>query len=269
MNTPGPAPLSSLQLGIASLLLLLNAALSVRFQLGIGKRLLTAAVRTVVQLTLLGYILVPVFATHNLWLTLGLGLLMVALAAREVLSRGKLSYRGAPIDSLIALSFAAAVSLFVGTQCVIQLEPWWQPRYFIPLLGMILGNTLTGMTLGLGRCLAQMQSSAPTVESLLALGATPWEASRSVVQDALRTGLIPIINSMSVVGLVTIPGMMTGQLLGGTAPALAARYQIMIMFLIAGSTAIGVTGAVLLAARRLFDSEARLRIERLAERQEA
>ncbi len=259
----GPAPISVTQLFVAASLLLCNAGLSWWLSLGLGKRLLVAGLRTLVQLSLLGYLLVPIFRLAHPALTLGLALVMVVLATFEGLRRLHFHYRGSRLDGFIALVVAAAVTTFLGTQFVLSIEPWWQPRYLIPLLGMILGNALTGISLGLDRCLSQLHDQRSSVEAALCLGATRWEAGLPIVTDSLRTGLIPILNSMSVVGLVTIPGMMTGQLLGGTPPWLAARYQIVIMFLIAGATAIGVGIAVLIAVRRLFDDQHRLRSDHL------
>jgi putative ABC transport system permease protein len=191
---------------------------------------------------------------------------MIALAAREALKRAGRSYRGSWFDTFFALLVASLLTLAVATRVVLGVEPWWEPRYLIPLLGMILGNALTGVSLGLDRCLTELQEGKSRVEALLAYGATRWEAARPVAVLSLRAGLIPILNTMSVVGLVTIPGMMTGQLLGGTNPALAARYQILIMFLIAAATALGAGIAIVLGLNRCFDREARLRDERIRKR---
>ena len=154
---------------------------------------------------------------------------------------------------------AATGSMLFVTWLVLDAEPWWAPRYVIPLLGMVLGNGLTGISLGLERCLAAFDEEADTLELWISAGARPWEAARPTAAKALRAGLIPILNAMSVAGMVTIPGMMTGQILGGTEPSLAARYQILVMFLIAGATAAGTIGVVLLAVRARFDGRGRLR----------
>ncbi len=259
----GPAPIGSTQLAVAAALILLNAGLSWWLSLGLGKRLVVASIRTVLQLSLLGYLLVPIFEFAHPWLTVSLGLLMIALASVEGLRRVHFRYDRARLDSFVALFVAAVATTFIGTRFIVNVEPWWQPRYLIPLLGMILGNALTGISLGLDRCLGQLHEQKSSVEAALCLGATRWEAALPIVTDALRTGMIPILNSMSAVGLITIPGMMTGQLLGGTPPGLAARYQIVIMFLIAGATAIGVGISVLLSVRHLFDDQHRLLSERL------
>ena len=101
------------------------------------------------------------------------------------------------------------------------------------------------------------------MEGLLALGATRWEAARDVVRAAIRTGLVPIMNAMMVVGLVSLPGMMTGQILSGVDPLDAVKYQIVILFLIAAATTLGVVSAVLLGYRRLFTASHQFRYDRI------
>ena len=124
-----------------------------------------------------------------------------------------------------------------------------------PLLGMILGNTLNGVSLGLDRLGSELVGKRDQVEALLALGATRWEAARRPSSRRCKTGLIPTINAMMVVGIVSLPGMMTGQLLAGTSPVEAVKYQIVIMFLIASGTALGTVSVVLLSFRRLFNED--------------
>ena len=255
----GPIELSALELAVAALLLLANGAVSMWLGLGLGRRLLLAGARTVVQLTLLGYLLVYVFGASQVWLVATICTLMVVMAARESVRRAGRRYARVEVHAFVSLLVAAGVTVLLATLVVIRADPWWSPRYLIPLLGMVLGNGLTGISLGLERCLQRFDEGRAELELWIAAGATPWEAARPAAAEAIRAGLIPILNAMSVVGLVTIPGMMTGQILGGTDPGLAARYQMLVMFLIAGATAAGTTGVVLLAARALFDAEGRLR----------
>lgn len=251
------------QLAIAGGLVVLAGGLSVLMELGVGKRLAIAALRTVVQLTILGALLEPLFRSKLGWLVGLACLAMIALAAHESVRRAGRRYRGIRRDAFLSLLVAGGCTALLATTVVVGVEPWWEPRYLIPILGMILGNGLTGISLGLDLCLRSIDEGRQRVESLLVMGATPREASRPVARAALRSGLVPILNSMNVVGLVTVPGMMTGQILGGTDPLQAARYQIMILFVIAGATALGTAGVVLLALRALFDAEGRLRPERL------
>jgi putative ABC transport system permease protein len=142
----------------------------------------------------------------------------------------------------------AAVALFV----IVPVRPWHSPQYAIPLLGMILGNILNGISLGLDRLGGELSARRGQVETLLALGGTRWEAARQPVSQAIRTGMIPLINSMMVVGVASLPGMMTEQLLAGVNPLEAVKYQIVIMFLIATGTALGTVGVVLISYWRLF-----------------
>ncbi|MFN3198389.1 MAG: ABC transporter permease [Bradymonadia bacterium] len=254
----GPASLL-----IAGALVLVHGGLSVWLRLGLTKRLAIAVTRMVVQLLLLGYVLVPVFQWGHPLPILAVCLAMLLMATRAAIKRPSRRWRGMGPATFGSLALGAGVSALIGTTLVIQPDPWWSPRFLIPVLGMILGNGLTGISLGLDRCLALFDEHRDRVESLLAYGATPWEAARPVAAESIRTGLIPIMNTMTVVGVVSIPGMMTGQLLGGTPPGLAARYQIAIICLIAGATAVGVLGAVLATTRALFDEAGRLRPERL------
>jgi putative ABC transport system permease protein len=128
---------------------------------------------------------------------------------------------------------------------------------------MVLGNALTGVSLALDRFTEDLASRRDQIEAFLALGATRWEAAYKPIQEALRTGMIPTINSMLVMGLVSLPGMMTGQILAGASPIDAVRYQIVIIFMIASGTALGTICVVLLTFRVLFNQEHQLRLERL------
>lgn len=261
-----PIALGPWQLAGAAALVLLNAGLSLWLRLGLERRLLVASLRTVVQLLILGWILVPVFAFEHAAPVLGLGALMIGLAGFESVRRSSRAYRRANLAAFASLLLAGGSTTVLGTAVLVGVEPWWTAQYLVPLLGMILGNALTGISIGLDRVLAELDGGRDRVDGELALGATWWEAARPVAADSIRAGMIPILNSMSVVGLITIPGMMTGQILGGTDPATAARYQILIMFLIAGAVALGTGASVLMAARAMFDRDHRLRLDRLSRR---
>jgi putative ABC transport system permease protein len=162
---------------------------------------------------------------------------------------------------------ASLVTIFALTTQV-RPEPWYNPRYALPLLGMILGNTMTGISLGLHTLTSGLLRERAAVEAQLMLGATRRQALLPQTRAALRSGLMPIVNSMAATGLVSLPGMMTGQILSGVAPAEAVKYQLLIMFLIAGGTGLGTTAAVLAGGWRLTDARHRLRLDRLAATQE-
>jgi putative ABC transport system permease protein len=141
--------------------------------------------------------------------------------------------------------------------------PWYSPQYAIPLFGMVMGNSMTGISLGLNTLSVAMVRERTAVEAQLMLGASRWTALRPAIRQALRSGFMPIVNSMAATGVVFLPGMMTGQILAGVDPNQAIRYQLLIMFLIAGATGSGVLLAVFAAAWRLTDERHRLRLDRM------
>ena len=254
-----------IDLALASLLLVLNGALSFAFSLGLERKLAIAAIRMIIQLMLVGLVLTWLFASGSpLWTALA-AFVMLAVAGYEVMSRqtrqfaGLWSYGiGAATMTLVAIMVTV---LALTTQ--INPTPWWSPQYAIPILGMILGNTMTGVSLGLEGFTTAAVRDRSAIEARLALGETRWVAIRIAMLPALRSGFIPIINAMAAAGIVSLPGMMTGQILAGAPPTEAVKYQLLIMFLIAGATGLGVVMAVGLGARRLTDERHRLRLDRL------
>lgn len=236
-----------------------------RLKLGLAGQLITAAIRTAVQLFLVGFVLKALFAHASpLWVGAAARIMLVA-AAREVVSRQQRRFAGWWAFSVGTLSMAVsslAVTILASV-VVIGIEPWYDPQYLIPLLGMLLGNTMTGIALSLDRLTQTAWEQRDIIKARLALGQTWSEAIGTAAQESVRSGMIPIINSMAVAGSVSLPGMMTGQIIAGSPPGEAVKYQILIMFLIAGGTGLGVLAAVGLGSRRLFDRRARFRLERL------
>jgi putative ABC transport system permease protein len=248
-----PLDLSYLQVGLATLLILINGALSVLLKLGLGRRLLLAAACTVVQLLLIGFVLEWVFRVDRWYVVVALMLAMTLVAGVAATRRTQVRYPGIWVRSVASVWGSSWLIGALAIAFIVRVRPWYTPQYAIPLLGMILGNTLNGVSLGLDRLGGELTGRRSQVEALLALGATRWEAARPSIQQAVRTGLIPTINAMMVVGVVSLPGMMTGQILAGADPVEAVKYQIVIMFLIASATALGTVSAVLLTYRRLFN----------------
>jgi putative ABC transport system permease protein len=251
------------QLAVAALLVVAAGVVSILLQLGIERRLGIAALRSVVQLGLLGVILERIFAIRNPFLVVALVLLMTVFAAREAVGRATRRYRGIVVDAWLTM---AATCLTVGavvTQVVVGVDPWFEPQYVIPLLGMILGNSLTGISLCLDRFMDHLEVRAPEVELRIAFGANRREALAPPLRDAVRTGMIPIINAMAAAGIVSLPGMMTGQILAGSPPLQAVAYQIVVMFMIAAAVALGAMLVVVLAGRHFMGPDATLRLDRL------
>ncbi len=261
----GVIPLSPLDLALAALLVLALAATSRRVKLGVERQIVIAAARTVVQLLLVGIVLKAIFSyVHIGWISL-MALIMLSAAGWEVMSRQKRRFSGwwgfgTGTTAMFVSSFAVAV---VALTVIVQPAPWYEPQYAIPLLGMLLGNTMNGVALGINSLTDAAWQQRAILEQRLMLGETRSEAVADIRRDAMRTGLIPVINSMAAAGLVSLPGMMTGQILAGSPPVEAVKYQILIMLLIAVGTGFGVMVAVTLSARRIFDERHRLRLDRL------
>lgn len=250
--------------GAAALVVML-AAVSSLAGFGLAKSLLVAAARTTVQLWLVGLVLKVVFANASLWWVLAIAALMVLIAGREVLARQHARFRGwwgygLGASTMFISSFAVTLLTLL---VIIGPHPWYEPRYAIPLLGMLLGNTMTGIALALDNLTRLALQQRNVIEARLVLGHSRHAAFSDIRRQSVHTGLIPIINAMAAAGVVSLPGMMTGQILAGNPPVEAVKYQILIMFLIAIGTGFGTLSAVWLGSRRLFDERERLRLDRL------
>ncbi len=253
------------ELALAAMLIFLNGAVSIAFRLGIARQLFVAALRMCLQLGIAGLVLKFIFAQQSPWWMMGLGIIMLAVAGREVQARQKTRFRRGWTYTIATTSIAmAAITILIfALTILVRPDPWYAPRYALPFLGMLLGNAMTGVSLGLDTLIQTVKRDRRAIETQLALGRTFSESVSVPVRDALRTGMMPIINAMAASGLVSLPGMMTGQILGGTPPAEAVKYQILIMFLIGTTSAAAITVAILAARWRLSDPRQRLRLDRL------
>lgn len=257
--------LSMMDLVLAASLVVALALLSLVMQLGLAQQIIIAALRTTIQLLMIGLILKALFQhVHFAWLLL-IAVLMLLIAGREVLVRQQRRFSGGWGFGLGTLSMCISsfsITLFALT-VIISNQPWYQPQYAIPLLGMLLGNTMNGIAVSLDRLTQTAWQQRAIIEARLMLGESWSQAIADIRRDSTRSGLIPIINSMAIAGIVSLPGMMTGQILAGVPPLEAVKYQILIMFLIAAGTGFGTLVAVWMGSRRLFDERERLRLDRL------
>ena len=254
--------LSALDLVLAALLLVINGAISLAFGLRLEASLAIAAVRMAVQLAAVGFVLKLVFAqTSPLW-TLLIALMMVLVAGYELVQRQERRFAGWWAYGLgnMTLLLVGGLATLYAVGVVIGPHPWYAPRYVLPILGMVLGNTLTSVSLAL----QTLTEGAERERARIALGATRFEAFATVLRRALRTAITPLLNMMSVAGIVSLPGMMTGQILAGADPAEAAKYQIMIMFVLTGAAGFGALAAAFGGVLLLTDTRHRLRLDRLA-----
>ena len=258
---------SPLDLALAAVLVAALALGSLPGRLGVARALSIGAVRTVIQLLLVGLVLDTLFAIESPWLVGVWALVMLLVAGREVVARQQRRYRGGRgygigLSSMFIASFAVTLLALVA---LLQVEPWYAPRYAIPLLGMLLGNTMTGVAVALDRLTQSAWEQRTLIEQRLMLGQPYAAATEGLRRHATRAGLIPITNAMAAAGLVSLPGMMTGQILAGVTPFQAVKYQILVMFLIAAGTGFGTMLAVRLGTAALFDARERLRLDRLAD----
>jgi len=239
-------------LAVATLFVVFVGALSIWLSLGVTRDLAIATVRTYLQLFVLGYVLRFVFGVNSPWLVVGIILAMVLFAAQIIVRRSPDAPRGIFGSAFVAMALTGFIVTFSVTGVIVKVQPWYLPQYVIPLAGMVIGNSMTGIALALERVYSDLDARAGEVLALTALGATPWEAAHGSVRDALRAGLIPTINSMAAAGLVFIPGMMAGQILAGADPVTATGYQIVVMLMVSAATALGSVVALLLTYRRRF-----------------
>ncbi|NOZ96065.1 MAG: iron export ABC transporter permease subunit FetB [Acidobacteria bacterium] len=259
----GLIQLSPLDLLVASGFVVVAAGISMGLKLGIERRLGIAALRTVVQLGLLGLVLEKVFAVRRPVVVLAMLAAMIFFSGREAVARSTRRYTGIGLDAWLTMTVSCLLVGGAVTQVVVGVRPWFDPQYVIPILGMILGNSLNGVSLSLERLLETLDARRHEVELLLAFGAARAEALRDPMRAAVRTGMIPITNAMTVAGLVSLPGMMTGQILAGAPPLQAVAYQIVVMFMLAASNAFGAILIAYGASRRLVAPDGSLRLERL------
>jgi putative ABC transport system permease protein len=246
--------LSWSQVAWASALVLINAFISLLIHLGLERRLVLAAVRMLIQLILIGMVLRWVFSLGHWYTVVPLMITMSLIGSLAAVQQTKRRYPGVWLNSVVSVSASSWLMIFVAVLLIVRVHPWYSPQYAIPFAGMILGNTLSGISLTLDRFAEELTSHRDQIEALLALGATRKEAVREPIRNAVTTGLLPTINFMVLAGIVTLPGTMTGQLLAGVDPLSAAKYQIVIMFLLVSGTVLGALGFAILTYHRLFNS---------------
>ena len=247
-----PIQISWWQLALTLVFVLVTGATSLVWSLGLVKDLVIGTVRTFVQLFLLGYVLTFLLDMDNPWLVAAAFVAMVFFAAVTI--KGRVKERQIalfhPIFISMLLSYAAVSYLVTGV--VVGADPWWLPRYLLPLAGMVIGNSMNAIAIALDRLFSDLRSRRDEVEMKLCLGADYQEASQEILKEAMRAGMIPSINALMAVGLVFIPGMMSGQILAGADPLVSIRYQIVVMLMLVASTAMGSLIVLLLVRRQCF-----------------
>lgn len=242
--------------------------LSLMLSLGIQKTLFIAASRMVVQLVLASSVLLLIFGRSSVWLTIALLVFMFAAASYEVGTRQLVRltpgwHFGIGGGSTI---IGTVIVVLLGLLTALQPHPWYQARTAIPMTGLLLGNVMNAVSLTMNTLLSTISRERSAIEARLTLGATRAEAMNVSIRQAIRAALIPTLNQMAAAGIITLPGIMTGQILAGMNPMEASKYQIVLMSLIVSGNIIGATLAAVLTAVRLSDNRGRLRLDRLFRR---
>jgi|SRR5690625_183188 len=220
------------------------------------KLIVMATVRMTLQLILVGYVLIYIFKNPHPLLTLAIILFMLGFAIINVYQRTKETI-SISLKKMIALAMFVGLGLSIAffMFVILGLDPWYEPRYFIPIGGMIIGKTMTGISLGVNNLLIGMKEQKNKIEGALMLGATPKEASKQVINQAFDSAMLPTINAMVGMGIVFLPGMMVGQIISGTSPVVALQYQIAVMLGVAGTVSLTVVIFLHLAYKTFFNEQ--------------
>lgn len=251
--------LTAFDLVLAAGLVLIAVGIARSQRLGMARGFVVGAIRTVVQLTIVGYILVYIFALDRWPAVLAALIVMLAVAVHTALGWHPRPPRRLYGMMGVALLAGSGLTLIYIGSMVVQVDPWYDPRYLIPLFGMIVGNAMNAAALATERLAREMETRRAEVEAYLALGASAERAAQEPVRQALTAAVIPTINSLMVVGIVSLPGMMTGQILAGVSPLTAVRYQIMVMFMLCSAIAISSAAVTLWYRRSFFTPALQLR----------
>ncbi|HOT24586.1 MAG TPA: iron export ABC transporter permease subunit FetB, partial [Thermoleophilia bacterium] len=236
-------------------MLAIAVVLSCRERLGLEKDLLVASLRAFVQLMAIGYVIDLIFGAERfIWVLL----MVVAMAAFATFTSTRRA-RALPgswwiMAAAIGLSAALTLGLMLGLGIIDS-----RARYVIPIAGMIIGNTMTVASVTVVRLLEDARDQRPRIEAALALGATPRQAADDLIRGSVRLAMVPVIDSTKTMGIVFLPGAMTGMILAGADPLEAVKLQVVIMYMLAAATAVSATTAALLTPRRLFTPQQQLR----------
>ncbi|KAK4684718.1 UDP-glucose/iron transport system permease protein, partial [Tremellales sp. Uapishka_1] len=272
---------------IGFLFIVFDAVLSLVLGLGIGGSLIVAALRCILQLSVMGLILDSVFASDNIFGVFGIAsgsllneswhtgadrervLLNILGAVEATYNKSKRRFTNMFPFILLSMMSATIPISIIGTRFAMSQIPFWQPDQYVPIIGMILGNAISAIGVGMNSVQKEFAENRDKVETYLAMGATRFEATKPLAVEALKLALLPTINQLSVIGLISIPGMMTGAIVGGKSVEQAARLQMIIMFMISASSALSVLIALLFALTTLVDSNHRIRLDKLDSRKPA
>ncbi|GBE87947.1 UPF0014-domain-containing protein [Sparassis latifolia] len=265
--TQGTTHLNWGNVALAFSFILLDAGISLSFGLGVGSGLVTAAIRCVLQLSVVALILQKVFETNNPWAVAAIAFLLNLMGTIEtVINKSKRRYQYMFPSVLFGMLSSTIPVSVIGIRYAMGVQPLWKPEQYIPVVGMLCGATISGIVVSVSYVLKELSDNRDKVEMYLAFGASRFEACKPIATEALRVALTPNINQMSVIGIIAIPGMMTGAILGGSSVEQAARLQMVIMFMISSCTALSSIVTTGLALAVVVDNQHRIRSDRIDSR---
>jgi len=241
-----------------------DAVLSSVYRLEISSSLITAAVRCVIQLSIMALVLESIFKAKSPYGVAGLALLLNLLGTLEiVVNKCKRRHKYIFFSSFIAMLCATAPVSIIGTRFGMSIIPFWRPEQFVPVVGMLSGNSISAIVVSIDYVLKEFVENRDKIEVYLAFGASRLEACRPIAKQALRLALTPMISQMSVIGMISIPGAMTGSILGGASVTQAARLQMVLMFLISSVVVLSSIVATGFAFIVVVDKDHRVRMDRI------
>lgn len=223
--------------------------------------LIIATVRMTLQLVAMGLVLTVVLENPTPFVTFPIILVMVVFAVFTVFRK----FKGQLNQSLkrvimFSLPVGTLSTVFYFLFVVVRITPYYDPQYFIPISGMIIGNSMTGISLGIHTMINRFTDNKDEVVEALNLGARPKDASQPIISEAFDSAIMPTLTNMLGLGIIFLPGMMTGQILSGVMPMTAITYQIGIMLGILGGVSLTTYVFLRLAYRTFFNDQSQLRI---------
>ena len=242
-----------MQLAVGFIILIIPAAILWWYNTGLNKKMVIATIRMTLQLLFVGYYLEYLFEYDNTWLNLAWIMVMVIVADFATIDRSDLKTTWSLVLPIFWATFLGIVLINVFfLELVIQLPKFLEAQYAIPITGMVLGNCLRSNVIGINDFYYNLKENNERYRFYLASGATRREALYPFFQRALQKSANPTLAAMATIGLVSLPGMMTGQILSGSSPMTAIQYQIMIMLAIFSCTILSVFLAILFCNRAVF-----------------
>lgn len=230
------------------------------YHLNLGKEIAVSTLRMGIQLLLVGFYLQTLFTLNSVWINLLWIVVMIVVGASSVVGKANLPQKSVLMPATLGLGCGMLPVLSIVIVFVIHPSPLYNAQYVIPLAGMLLGNSISGNIVSLQNLFRDLEERRSEYEAAIALGASPQYASQLFVRNALKKSFAPLLGSMATMGLVTLPGMMTGQILGGAPPIIAVKYQFLIMIAIFSVLSLSLVITLKAVLRKTFNQQGRILI---------